>query len=104
MEAPPLSRMTAARNTVMARKKTIKQKSIFSLRFLTFLSPNLKFYPLGISMLMIALGAIYMTETHYSAGTVPGFSDNNCSTLSVKSSTVSVNSSTMLTSIPTLRN
>jgi len=104
IETPDLSHVMQARNAVMARKKAVTEKKSFFAGIFSFFNPDLKFYHLGISVLMIVFSTVYITETHYSNGNGAGFSDHSYNTLSIKSSTISVNSSTMLTSIPTLRN
>jgi hypothetical protein len=104
IETPGLLHVIAARNAVLARKKVAKEKTNFLSRILPFFNPDLKFYHLGISVLLITFSTIYITETHYSPTGSPGFSDHSYNNLSIKNSTISVNSSTMLTSIPTLRN
>jgi hypothetical protein len=105
MEAPGLSAMSAAREAVMARKKMAEERKPFISLLLSVLNFDLKFYHLGISVLLIMVGTFYITESHYDVTGNSGFSGNAYNTLSIKSPTaVSVNSSTMLTSIPTLRN
>ncbi len=103
-EAPGLDHVQNARNAVMARKKTAVEKRSFIQGFVTFLNFDLKFYHLGISVLLLMVGSFYISETSYGTAGGAAFSEQNITTLSIKGSTVSVNSSTMLTSIPTLRN
>jgi hypothetical protein len=103
VEAPGLEHVVSARNAVMARKKTVGEKKNFLAGMLDFLNFDLKFYHIGLTVVLLMVGSFYISETSYTPGGAC-FSEQNLNTLSIKSSTISVNSSTMLTSIPTLRN
>jgi len=104
VQAPGLSAMMGAREKIMARKKTGNENKSFMAGVIAFFNLELKLYHLGISVLLMMMGTFYITESHYSSsgGQNPG--DPNFNTLSIHNTTLSINSSTMLTSIPTLRN
>lgn len=104
-EAPGLEHVLRAREAVLARAKSGQPKrSVFS-PFIAFLNFDLKFYHLGISVILVMFGTFYITESHYDVTGASTLSQHTYNTLSINSPTaVSVNSSTMLTSIPTLRN
>lgn len=104
IQAPDLSAMTGAREKIMARKKAEKENKSFMAGLIAFFNLELKLYHLGISVLLMMMGTFYITESHYSTGGGQNPGDPNFNTLSIHNTTLSINSSTMLTSIPTLRN
>ena len=105
ISVPGLSHVSLARETIMARKQNTGKKPLLRSLVFSLLHFDLKFYHLGISVLLIMIGTFYISESNYNANGSPVFSNHNYNTLSIKSSTtISVNSSTMLASIPTLRN
>jgi len=101
IQAPPLSSVLAARNRVIARKLELEIKpSLFESLFF-FIQIHLKTYPLGVTVLLIFSGFFYLNEPNYnySAGSNNVLDQN---LLSLHTTTISVSSSTLLTSIPTL--
>ena len=90
-----------ARQKVLSRNKPIKNSIRFFDSLFTFFKLELRFYHVGLSLLIISGGAFYLNEPNYrnsdASGLIP-YSE----TLSINNTTVSVKSSTMLTSIPTL--
>lgn len=101
-EAPALSAMNEARFLIAARKKTTEKKENIFVYWWRLLMPDLKLYPIGMSLLIICACTIYFNDSSYSSATVHGMALNNENALSIKNTTISVTSSTMLTSIPTL--
>ena len=101
IQAPPLALMWEARNKVAARKQELMIKPSMLESFLFFIRLHLRTYPLGVTVLLICSGFFYLTEPKYSYGSgVENGGDQNL--LSLHTTTVSVTSSTLLTSIPTL--
>ena len=98
---PDLSLVNAARNKVAARKKTIRIQISFFDQLIAFLRFDFKFYHLGVSLLLISAGIFYVNEPNYNSGVSGGFIEYK-EALSITNTTISVNSTTMLTSIPTM--
>lgn len=100
IESPNPALLFAARQRVMARKKVTEEKISLLERLLLVFKVDFKFYHVGLSVLLISAGIFYLNEPNYStnsAGSFIGYDES----LSIKNTTISVNSSTMLTSIPT---
>jgi hypothetical protein len=102
METPDLSLVQNARRMVEARKKPTIEKQDFFSNLLAFFKLELKFYHVGVSVLLVSGALFYMNEPNYGSANVSVLSHDD-GILSLKNTTISVNSSTMLTSIPTLR-
>jgi hypothetical protein len=101
IQSPDLGYMYKARAAVAARKKSeVAERAGFFEKLFLFFKLDFKFYHVGLSVLLIFAGIFYMTEPNYSAGNSQGFMEYH-EALSIKNTTISVNSSTMLTSIPT---
>lgn len=101
IQSPDLAYMYEARAKVMARKKVSKEHTMGLIeRFILFIKLDFKFYHVGISLLLVSAGIFYVTEPNYSSGNPAGLIEYQ-EALSIKNTTISVNSSTMLTSIPT---
>lgn len=98
--APETWLVDEARRKVMARKNTAKQLPAFLEQLFSFFTRELRFYHVGLSILLVSGGVFYMNEPNYGTSDPAGslYSDQ----LSAKNNTISVTSSTMLTSIPTL--
>lgn len=100
IESPNPALIFAARQRVMARKQVAEEKISFTERLLLFFKLDFKFYHVGLSLLFISAGIFYLNEPNYNANGSGSFIHYDES-LSIKNTTISVNSSTMLTSIPT---
>src|SRR5687768_13794070 len=96
---PPLS--AKARNVILRRKKTAPLHFGFLETFMTFISVQLKVVHVGVTMLLLCGGIIYLNDSSYDNTGAADFSDFN-TYRSISHNTISVNSTTMLTSIPTL--
>ena len=101
-EAPSLGSMNEARFLIASRKKTSEKKENFFVFLYRLLIPDLKLYPIGMSLLIICACTIYFNDTTYSHAGAHDLSLSNQHSLSINNTTISVTSSTMLTSIPTL--
>ncbi|PBQ33297.1 hypothetical protein CNR22_16450 [Sphingobacteriaceae bacterium] len=101
IESPNPALIFAARERVLARKKVETANTSFLERFLLFFKLDFKFYHVGLSLLLISAGIFYLNEPNYTSNSAGNFISYDES-LSIKNTTISVNSSTMLTSIPTL--
>ena len=100
IESPHTALVYKARESVLARKKEVREP-VFSLsRLISFFRMELKFYHVGMSLLLVSAGVFYFTEPSYNPAGTSRFIPHDA--LSITNTTVSVNSSTMLTSIPTL--
>lgn len=101
IQAPPLALMWEARNKVAARKQELMIKPSMLESFVFFIRLHLRSYPLGVSLLLISSGFFYLNEPKYSSVGGSEYSgDQNL--ISLHTTTISVTSSTLLTSIPTL--
>jgi hypothetical protein len=101
IESPDPSLIFDARRVVMARKKQVKEPMDLFAMLLAFFKMELKVYHVGLCLLLFSAGFFYVKEPSYTdTGTVglTGYRD----ALSTQNTTISVNSSTLLTSIPTL--
>lgn len=101
IESPHPSLVYNAREKVLARKKVVREPVFSFSSLIQFFKLEFRFYHVGLSVLFISIGLFYVNEPNYSDPGSSGFSQYNNS-LSIKNTTISVNSSTMLTSIPTL--
>lgn len=103
METPGRDLVAAARKKVAARKPALPPDNrLFDWFFL--LRHKLRFYQLGATVLLTCLCLFYSIEVNLESRSTPGFSNYSPNSLSIKNTTISVNSPTILTSIPTLRN
>jgi hypothetical protein len=100
IDAPDPSLVFEARKKIQARRRTTFELHDFITLVLNFFRQELRVYHLGLTILVIFVGMFYVNEPNYNSGTTSGIHYDDA--LSIKNSTVSVNSSTMLTSIPTL--
>ncbi len=104
IEKPEAELVVAARQMIGLRKRQLTERSNLLQNFMQFFKLDLRVYPVGISVLLLFGLVLFLREQHYSNhnGTVISQAE---SMLSLKNSTISVNSNTMLTSTPTgLRN
>jgi|GEM_PF-2924399 len=101
IESPNPALVFAARDRVLARKKVMKEHLNFFDKLLLFFRLDFKFYHVGLSLLIISAGFFYVNEPNYTSDNSSSFSSYS-EALSITNTTISVNSSTMLTSIPTL--
>jgi hypothetical protein len=101
ISVPHPSLMYEARQKIAARKKPVVENRNIFLILLDFLKLELKFYHVGLSIMLIFAGVFYFNEPNYNTVNTSDLIYDH-SSLSIKNTTISVNSSTMLTSIPTL--
>lgn len=101
VEMPDPSLVHHAREIVRSRKKTVTERYGFFTLLTEFFKLELKFYHVGLTVLLISAGIFYVNEPNYNNTDAAGLIQYN-EALSIKNNTTSVNSSTMLTSIPTL--
>lgn len=104
IEKPDADLVIAARQMVGLRKREAADPSLFFSQLVQFLKLELRVYPVGISVLLFFGLLLFLNEPNYGGhgSTVISQAEN---ILSLKNSTISVNSNTMLTSTPTsLRN
>jgi hypothetical protein len=101
IQSPAPSLVIAAREKVFLRKKTIHIEISVLDQVMAFFKLNFKFYHVGLSALLICGGMLYLNEPNYNSKNAAGFMDYK-EALSITNTTISVNSSTMLTSIPTM--
>lgn len=102
VEAPDLSKMEEARKKILLRKKTVKEEKRFFFWMTEVIQSKLKFYQLGVSILLTCICLIYSLEINESTKKQNGIENYSTSMVASKNPTISVNSSTLLTSIPTL--
>ena len=100
IQSPHPSLVWEAREKIMARKKVVKERSNFFDRLISFFRLDFKFYHVGLSLLLISAGIFYLNEPNYNSSDSSNFIHYD-EALSIKNATISVNSSTMLTCIPT---
>lgn len=103
MNEPDAELVSAARRQVMARKKQPEKSSMMD-TFFMLLRYRLKFYQVGVSVLITCVCLFYSIEMNVQSRSGQSLGDDHANILSIKNTTISVNSSTILTSIPTLRN
>lgn len=101
MDMPDPSLVYNARAIVQARKKTAAERPGLLSMLAAFFKLELRFYHVGLTVLLISAGIFYVNEPNYNSADAAGLVHYN-DVLSIQHTTVSVNSSTMLTSIPTL--
>lgn len=101
MPSPAAALVFEARKKVAARKKNIRIEISFIDQLIAFFRCDLKFYHVGVSVLLLTAGLFYVNEPNYSSGVNSGFMEYQ-EALSITNTTISVNSTTMLTSIPTM--
>jgi hypothetical protein len=95
---PPLSQK--ARKLVMRRKKAaVSPVNIFG-AIVAFFNLQVKFYHLGLTVLLFSAGLFYFSENVYHNSQHSDSLDAG-SGMSITNATISVTSSTMLASIPT---
>jgi hypothetical protein len=105
---PDARLVSEARRKVMARKKQPdsyrgENPSVLS-AFFMLLRYRLKFYQVGVSVLVTCVCLFYSIEMNVQSRSGQSLGAEHANILSIKNTTISVNSSTILTSIPTLRN
>lgn len=100
IEMPHPSHVWEARAKIMERKKIVKERSTLLESFISFFRLDFKVYHVGLSLLFISAGIFYLNEPTYSSSGASDFIQYN-EALSIQNTTISVNSSTMLTCIPT---
>lgn len=98
---PPYSLVQPARAKIMLRKVTELNKPGFFEQLAAFLRFHVRVYHLGLSLLLICTGFLYISQPDYTMGDQAGLGQYK-EALSITNTTISVNSTTMLTSIPTL--
>ena len=101
IQSPHLSLVNEARQKIFTRKKIVREEVSLLNRLILFFTRDFKFYPIGLSLLLISGGIFYISEPDYNTDSATHFMNYN-EVLSITNTTISVNSSTMLTSIPTL--
>jgi hypothetical protein len=101
IESPHPSLVYNAREKVLHKKNPIREPGFSFRDLIVFFKLEFKFYHVGVSFLLICAGVFYVNEPDYSGSGSASLNPYN-DALSIKNTTISVNSSTMLTSIPTL--
>ncbi|MBL7933266.1 MAG: hypothetical protein JNL60_15275 [Bacteroidia bacterium] len=102
IDAPDAELVFTARQMIGLRKREPLEKFGFIQNILHFFRTELRLYPVGISVLFLFGLVFYFNEPNYGTQGTAVMSGGN-EILSLRNTTISVNSSTMLTSIPTLR-
>ena len=92
-----------ARLTVSARKKDATLPSALR-RLMDLVHTALRPVPVVMTMLLLSAGYVTFERSGYPDHQAVSVEDRNEITASIRNTTISVISSTMLTSIPTLRN
>lgn len=101
IRVPDVAFMYDARARVLAKRKNSTARPGLLEMLLHFFGKELRLYHLGVSALLVSAGIFYLNEPNYAGGgdaELIGFRQE----MSIHNTTISVNSSTMLTSIPTL--
>jgi hypothetical protein len=99
---PDISLVNEARKKILLRKQPLKkERTKFSFFDQLFMS-KLKFYQVGFSVLLTCICLVYSLEMNHNSKNGGEFSSFSASVLASNTPTISVNSSTLLTSIPTL--
>lgn len=101
IESPDILVIFEARQKVLSRKTPARKSEDFFRMLTSLFQLELRFYHVGLSLLIISGGIFYLNEPTYNHNAHSALGAYN-DVLSINNSTVSVNSSTMLTSIPTL--
>ena len=104
MQAPDPLLVFEARQAVLSRRKRV---SLWPARFASIVGPlfaTLRMQHLGVAVLLLTSGLLYVTELTDSPNTDQSSAYDGSSLITASNTTISVISSTMLTSIPTLRN
>ena len=104
LDAPAPELVMAARQKVMARKRSPEKAAGWLDGLFVFLRHQFRFYQVGFSVLITCICLFYSIEMNMESRNGHDLSNYSSNALSIRSNTVSVNSSTILTSIPTLRN
>lgn len=104
IQQPDLEWVFAARQMIGLRKHQEPPMRSLWESLLTFFKQDLRLYPVGISVLLVFGLMFYLTEPRYTPSQDASIAQSDA-ILSLGHTTISVNSSTMLTSTPTrLRN
>ncbi len=102
IKEPELSLVEEARKKILLRKKT-QQKETRSFNWLIeVIQAKLKLYQVGVSVLLTFICFAYSLDTVENKSNVSVSGNYNNEMITAKNTTISVNSSTLLTSIPTL--
>ena len=104
IQEPDPRLVKTARSLIAPRKNPAPQKDRFYGWLPELVRGRLKLYQVGFSVLVTCLCLFCSIEISVDSRNSHGFSNYSVSPLSIKNNTISVNSSTLLTSIPTLRN
>lgn len=97
---PDISLVSDARNKIAMRKQSPKNEQIKFSFIDYFFKP--KFYQVGFSVLLTCICLVYSLEINHNSRNGGEFNNFSASALASNTPTISVNSSTLLTSIPTL--
>lgn len=100
VESPDVNLVFTARQMIGLRKRENTEKHAFIKNLLSFFKLELRLYPVGISVLLLFGLLFYFNEPNYGGSGTSVISQGE-EILSLRNTTISVNSSTMLTSIPT---
>lgn len=100
IEAPDADLVFAARQMIGLRKREPSETYGYLHNLLRFFRMELRLYPVGISVLLLFGLIFYFNEPNYGSSGASVISHGD-EILSLRNTTISVNSSTMLTSIPT---
>lgn len=104
LNEPGADLVAEARSRVMARRKKAEKTGGLFGSLLMLMRYHLKFYQVGFSVLLTCICLFYSIEMNVESRAGHDLSNYNNNALSIRNTTISVNSSTLLTSIPTLRN
>ena len=104
LETPDTLLVFEARQAVLNRRK---RPSVWAARFLSIVNPvmgALRMQHLGVAVLLVTSGLLYVSEMSNEVSAADTSAYDSASLITTTNNTISVISSTMLTSIPTLRN
>jgi hypothetical protein len=99
---PDIALVSEARKKILMRKQPLKKERTKFSFFDQLFSSKLKFYRVGFSILLTCICLVYSLEINHNSKNGGVFNDFSTTVLASNTPTISVNSSTLLTSIPTL--
>lgn len=99
---PDISLVSEARKKILLRKQPLKKARAKFSFFDQLFSSKLKFYQVGFSVLLTCICLVYSLEMNHNSKNGEEFTSFSNTVLASNTPTISVNSSTLLTSIPTL--
>ena len=102
LNEPGISLVEDARKKILLRKKPVKAEKHFLHWLFMIFQSKLKFYQVGFSVLLTTICLIYSLEINNNTGSNRSIGADTNEMVAANNPTISVNSSTLLTSIPTL--